>query len=179
MEGQANSQPAPHPGFWQKHGVKLALSLVIAVAFGWMLERGGMPLIPPASAFANVSVPMVVLYVVLFLGWHFVRAARWRHLLAPLADVPLRRIIAVSWIGFAAILLMPLRAGEFVRPYMIRQKGKVTMAAATGTIAAERIIDGLCLTVLLGICMQFSKPLDPLPDHIGKLQIPVAAVPFY
>ena len=38
---------------------------------------------------------------------------------------------------------MPLRAGEFVRPYMIRQKGKVSVAAATGTVGAERIIDGL------------------------------------
>lgn len=179
MEGQASSQPAPHPGFWHKHGTKLGLSLVIAVAFGWMLERGGMPLIPPTTAFARVNVPLVVAYTLTFIVVHTVRATRWRHLLAPLADVPLRRILAVSWIGFGAILLMPLRAGEFVRPYMIRQKGKVSMAAATGTIAAERIIDGLGLTMLLGICMQLAKPLDPLPDHIGKLQIPVAAVPYY
>ena len=179
MEGQANSQPAPHPSFWKKHRVKLGISLVIAVAFGWMLERGGMPLIPPASAFSKVSVPICIAYALTFIAWHAIRATRWRHLLAPLADVPLRRVIAVSWIGFGAILLMPLRAGEFVRPYMIRQKGKVSIAAATGTVGAERIIDGLCLTLMLGICMQFAKPLDPLPDHIGKLNIPVAAVPFY
>jgi uncharacterized membrane protein YbhN (UPF0104 family) len=179
MAGEPSSQSPPHPGFWQKHGGKLALSIVIAVAFGWMLERGGLPLIPPATAFAKVSVPHVVGYTVIFIIWHTVRATRWRHLLAPLADVPLRRIIAVSWIGFCAILLMPLRAGEFVRLYMIRQKGKVTMAAATGTIGAERIIDGLCLTLLLGVCMQFAKPLDPLPDHIGKLQISVVMVPVY
>ena len=179
MAGEANSQPASHPGFWQKHRIKLGISLVIAIAFGWTLERGGLPLIPPASAFAKVSVPSCVAYVFIFSGWHAIRATRWRHLLAPLADVPLRRIIAVSWIGFGAILLMPLRAGEFVRPYMIRQKGKVSIAAATGTIGAERVIDGLFLTLLLGICMQLAKPLDPLPDHIGKLQIPVAAVPFY
>jgi hypothetical protein len=179
MEAEASSPPTPHPGFWHKHGLKLAISLIIAVAFGIMLERGGLPIIPPASAFSKVNVPMCIAYSVIFMGWHAVRATRWRHLLAPLAEVPLRRIIAVSWIGFGATLLMPLRAGEFVRPYMIRQKGKVTMAAATGTIAAERIIDALYLTGLLGICMQFAKPLDPLPDHIGKLQIPVAAVPFY
>jgi uncharacterized protein (TIRG00374 family) len=179
MEGQANSQPAPHPGFWHKHGIKLGVSVFIAVAFGWMLERGGLPIIPPASAFAKVNVPMCIAYCFIFMGWHAVRATRWRHLLAPIADVPLRRIIAVSWIGFGATLLMPLRAGEFVRPYMIRQKGKVTMAAATGTIGAERIIDALYLTLVLGVCLQFAKPLDPLPDHIGKLQIPVAAVPYY
>ncbi|HMJ51976.1 MAG TPA: lysylphosphatidylglycerol synthase transmembrane domain-containing protein [Polyangiaceae bacterium] len=179
MAGEPTSQPAPPPGFWQKHGLKLAISLVIAVAFGWMLERGGLPLIPPASAFARVSVPSTIAFTLIFILWHSLRATRWRHLLAPLADVPLRRIIAVSWIGFGATLLMPLRAGEFVRPYMIRQKGKVSMAAATGTVGAERIIDGLYLTLVLGICLQFAKPFDPLPDHIGKLQIPVAAVPFY
>ena len=30
---------------------------------------------------------------------------------------------------------------------------------------------------MLGICLQLARPLSPLPDHIGKLQIPVAAVP--
>ena len=126
-----------------------------------------------------MSIASCVEYLVLLFAWHFVRATRWRHLLSPIADVPLRRIVAVSWIGFAAILLMPLRAGEFVRPYMIRQRGRISIAAATGTIGAERIIDGLFLTLLLGIGLQFSHPFDPLPDHIGKLQIPVAVVPFY
>jgi hypothetical protein len=177
MSVEVDAQPQTRHGFWRKHGLKLALSIVIAAAFAWTLERGGLPLIPPKSAFARVEVASCVEYMALFIFWHIVRATRWRHLLAPIADVPLRRIIAVSWIGFTAILLMPLRAGEFVRPYMIREKGKVSIAAATGTIGAERIIDGLSLTILLGICLQIAHPLSPLPDHIGKLPIPVAAVP--
>jgi uncharacterized membrane protein YbhN (UPF0104 family) len=157
--------------------VKLLASVIIAGAFVWTLQRGGLPLLPPAEALKSIDLGMTVLYVVLMVAMHFVRSIRWRHLLAPVAEVPARRIIAVSFIGFGAILLMPLRAGEFVRPYMIRDKGKVTMAAATGTIGAERVIDGLFLTVLLGICLQLSTPLSPLPDHIGKLSIPVATVP--
>jgi len=170
---------ATDDSFWRKHGLKLAVSLVIALAFVWTFRRGGLPLIPPASAIAKVPPSTYVGYLGLMVVFHFVRAARWRHLLTPIADVPLRRIVAVSWIGFLAILLMPLRAGEFVRPYMIRQKGKVSVAAATGTVGAERIIDGLYLTLLLGICLQIARPLSPLPDHIGKLHIPVAAVPAY
>jgi glycosyltransferase 2 family protein len=177
MAVDAEAQPKPAHGFWHKHGLKLAVSIVIAAAFVWTFERGGLPLIPPASAFQKVNVASCVEYMAIVVFWHCIRATRWRHLLSPIADVPLRRIVAVSWIGFAAILLMPLRAGEFVRPYMIREKGKVSMAAATGTVGAERIIDGLCLTILLGVCLQISHPLSPLPDHIGKLQIPVAAVP--
>src|SRR5882757_1420518 len=177
MALEATDQPKRAHGFWRKHGLKLAVSIVIAAAFAWTLQRGGLPLIPPAAAFQNVKIANCLEYMGLLITWHAIRATRWRHLLAPIADVPLRRIIAVSWIGFAAILLMPLRAGEFVRPYMIREKGKVSLAAATGTIGAERIIDGLLLTTLLGVCLQLARPLSPLPDHIGKLQIPVAAVP--
>jgi glycosyltransferase 2 family protein len=169
----------PAVSFWRKHGLKLAVSVVIAAAFVWTFRRGGLPLIPPASALRKVELSTYLSYSGLLIVWHLVRATRWRHLLAPIADVPLRRIVAVSWIGFLAILIMPLRAGEFVRPYMIRQKGKVSIAAATGTVGAERVIDGLYLTVLLGICLQLAHPLSPLPDHIGKLQIPVAAVPAY
>ena len=170
---------ATEDSFWQKHGLKLAVSVVIALAFVWTFRRGGLPLIPPAAAIAKVPLSTYVGYVALMIVFHLIRATRWRHLLTPIADVPLRRIVAVSWIGFLAILVMPLRAGEFVRPYMIRQKGKVSIAAATGTVGAERVIDGLFLTILLGICLQLAHPLSPLPDHIGKLHIPVAAVPAY
>jgi uncharacterized membrane protein YbhN (UPF0104 family) len=168
------------PSFWRKHGLKLGVSLVIAVAFAWALRQGGLPLLPPSDAMARVNVNYCIVFMVLFAVGHTIRAVRWRHLLAPIAEgVSLRRIVAVSFIGFAAILIMPMRAGEFVRPYMIRQRGRISIAAATGTIAAERIIDGLALTVLLGVCMQIAVPLSPLPDHIGKLPIPVAAVPLY
>jgi uncharacterized membrane protein YbhN (UPF0104 family) len=166
--------------FLQKHGLKLGVSVVIAAAFGWGLRHGGLPLLPAGDAFARVNVSYCLAYVIIFALMHTVRAMRWRHLLAPIATgIALRRILAVSFIGFAAILVMPLRAGEFVRPYMIRQRGKLSVAAATGTIAAERIIDGLAMTALLGICLQVAHPLSPLPDHIGKLPIPVAAVPLY
>jgi uncharacterized membrane protein YbhN (UPF0104 family) len=179
------TQPTTRPAssvriFWQKHGLKLGVSVLIAAAFAWALRQGGLPLLPPADALARVSLPHCLAFVVVFMATLLVRAVRWRHLLAPIASgVSVRRIVAVSFIGFAAILVMPLRAGEFVRPYMIRQRGKISIAAATGTIAAERIIDGLAMTVLLGACMQLARPLSPLPDHIGKLPIPVAAVPFY
>jgi hypothetical protein len=178
-EGVGSTSPPLTQSFWRKHGLKLAVSIVVAAAFVWTFRRGGLPLIPPAAALQKVELSTYAEYVALLITVHLIRATRWRHLLSPIAEVPLRRVVAVSWIGFLAILIMPLRAGEFVRPYLIRQKGKVSVAAATGTIGAERIIDGLFLTLLLGLCMQIAHPLSPLPDHIGKLQIPVAAVPAY
>jgi uncharacterized protein (TIRG00374 family) len=166
-------------GFFRVHGVKLAVSIVIAAGFVWTLNRGGLPLVPARDALERVDVGMCVEYLAVCAVWLLIRAARWRHLLAPIAPVPTRRVIAVSFIGFTAVLLLPLRAGELVRPYLIRDGSKISMVAATGTIGAERIIDGLSLTLLLGVCLQIATPLSPLPDHIGRLPIPVAAVPFY
>lgn len=167
------------PAVWRRHATKLVVSLVIAVAFVLVFRRGGIPLAPPREALGRVSPLAVAGYAATMIGMQWFRAARWRWLLAPIARVPLRRIINVSFVGFAAILLMPLRAGEFVRPYMMRQKGHVSLAAATGTIGAERVIDGLLLTGMLGLCLRVAPMLDPLPSRIGKLEIPVALVPFY
>jgi hypothetical protein len=119
----------------------------------------------------------VFAYVALWCFVHVLRAVRWRFLLEPICHVPLRRIIAVSFVGFAAIVFLPLRAGEAVRPLLIRRKGELSGWAATGTIAAERIIDGLCLSLVLLAGLSFSTPLSPLPDHIGGLPISPAIVP--
>jgi len=165
------------PGFFSKHGGKLITSLVIGAAFAWLMHKGALPLLPPRESFARVSWTMVGVYLALWSLVHFVRAARWHYLLAPMTRVSLKSIIAVSWIGFAAILLLPLRAGEAVRPLMIRKRSDVSGWAATGTIAAERILDGLFLSLMLLAGLSLAKPLDPLPDHIGNLPVSPTIVP--
>src|SRR5262249_18320501 len=108
---------------------------------------------------------------------HYFRAIRWRHLLRPVGQVSNRSVLAVSWIAFAAILLSPLRSGEVVRPYLITRRGSVRLWEATGTIGAERVMDGLVLSLILFASLSLSTPLDPLPDHVGDLPVPAALVP--
>lgn len=143
----------------------------------WLLRAGALPLFPGPEAFAGVKWWTVWAYTAIWIAVHLVRSLRWHWLLAPIHRVSLRKVLTVSTIGFAAILLMPLRTGEIVRPVLIRQQGKLTAWEATGTVAAERIIDGLMLSALLFIALQLATPLDPLPDHIGALPVPVAVVP--
>jgi uncharacterized protein (TIRG00374 family) len=107
---------------------------------------------------------------------NYFRAVRWRYLLRSFADVPRRRVLAVSWIGFAAILLMPFRLGEIVRPYMLREKGKLSMSSATGTVVAERVVDGLYLSIILAIALVFIPTIDPLPARVVGLPISVQQV---
>jgi uncharacterized protein (TIRG00374 family) len=81
---------------------------------------------------------------------HLCRSLRWNHLLAPLGvKVPVGPLLAISSVGFMAILALPARLGELVRPGLLRKGGYTTAAAALGTVAVERIVDGLIISLLV------------------------------
>jgi hypothetical protein len=44
-------------------------------------------------------------------------------------------------------------------------------------VGAERVIDGLFMSVVLFVALQFSHRLDPLPNRIGELPVPARIVP--
>ncbi|HTV22666.1 MAG TPA: lysylphosphatidylglycerol synthase domain-containing protein, partial [Polyangiaceae bacterium] len=46
-----------------------------------------------------------------------------------------------------------------------------------GTLGAERIVDGLVLSLLLFAALSLSPRLDPLPERLGDLPISVAIIP--
>ena len=165
------------PGSGRRLLWQLGLGAVIAGFFVWLMRAGAMPLLPHAAAFADMRWWTAAVY---FVGWslvHVLRAWRWQLLLAPIAKVSLRRVFAASFVGFLAILVLPLRAGEVVRPVMVREQGKLSAWAAAGTLGAERIADGLVLSALLFVALSLSTPLDPLPDRLGDLPISVSLIP--
>lgn len=91
----------------------------------------------------------VLLYVVTLAFTHLFRSWRWEYLLRPIGvSIPLSRLLPISSVGFMAILALPMRLGEFVRPYYVAREGHVRMSAALGTVAVERIIDGLMISIL-------------------------------
>lgn len=166
------------PGSWvRRNALKLGGSIVAGLCLAWLLRAGGLPVVPSADAFVAVDWNAVGLFVLIWLFVLFIRSARWHFLIAPIQQVPLRSVLTVSFIGLGALVLFPLRTGELVRPALIRAHGNVSGWAAAGTIAAERVIDGLFLSSLLFAALRYSTPIEPLPDHIGNLPVPVAAVP--
>lgn len=110
----------------------------------------------------------LLLYVASLAPTHFFRAARWEYLLRPIGvSVPLRRLLPISSVGFMAIMALPFRLGEFVRPYYLVREGRCRMSAALGTVAVERVVDGLIVSsILFGTYLlsreQFSRPVAVL-----------------
>jgi uncharacterized protein (TIRG00374 family) len=90
---------------------------------------------------------------------HFLRVWRWAPLMAPLGKFDFWTLNCVGAVSFLALFVFPLRLGEFARPYLIARTGKVRKSAAFGTIAVERVMDGLMMALLLALVL-FALPVE-------------------
>jgi uncharacterized membrane protein YbhN (UPF0104 family) len=83
------------------------------------------------------------------------RARRWRWLFPPGPEPP--GIVAATMIGYMANNVLPLRAGEIVRIYVMAQKlresGRMTGTQGfwlvTATMVVERVLDSLAIVLML------------------------------
>ena len=96
-------------------------------------------------------------YLVLLVAVHLTRTIRWGILLEPVADVPFGRLNAVSAVGFMALMILPFRLGEFARPYLVAEPGKLRASTALSSIVTERVADGIFSGLLLVVVM-FAVP---------------------
>jgi uncharacterized protein (TIRG00374 family) len=78
---------------------------------------------------------------------YVVRALRWQYLLAPIGPTHFSTAFRTTVIGFAATFLLPARAGEVIRPYLLARREGLNATAAFATIILERLLD--LITVLL------------------------------
>ncbi len=88
----------------------------------------------------------------------FVRAQRWRVLLVEATGngYPLLPIVSATSIGFMANLLLPLRAGEVVRPLLLTRSTGTPVSTAFATAVLERLLDMIAVLVLLVVVVLFS-----------------------
>ena len=112
--------------------------------------------------FADLA-PYLAGYIGLLVVIHLCRALRWNNLLAPLGvKIPPGPLLAISSVGFMALLALPARLGEFVRPGLLRKRG-ISGTAALGTVAVERIVDGLMISLVVFGAF-FSQRSDSSPS---------------
>ena len=85
---------------------------------------------------------------VLFLSF-WLRCYRWSVLMRPVAAISPRRLFSYSIIGYMANNLIPARAGELIRAYVLGERERVSTVGTLGAIAVERLFDGCVLVLML------------------------------
>lgn len=147
-------------------GVLAALTLGSLAWAGWGMDFGATW--AAASGFdLRWSAPMLVC----LLGTLILRVFRFRLLLDHPVDN--RAMLGVTAIGFLAINVVPLRMGEFVRPYLLAERHGAPFGLALAALFVERLLDLSALMVLLAIVGGFVD-LPPTGMRVGDLDLLVA-----
>lgn len=104
---------------------------------------------------------------------HWLRAIRWNILLGPLGYKPkVSHSFLSLMVGYLVNLVIP-RGGELSRCYNLYKLDKVPVESSFGTVVVERVIDLLCLILLIALSFILeSKKLfafiDTLPIGDGE-----------
>jgi len=124
------------------------LGLAVSLLLVYLLARS-VELASVGKAFREADFAYLLPALVLYFGGVLVRAARWGFLLRSVQRLSLRRLFMVLSVGFMANDVLPLRAGEAARAYLLWRKERLDPTATVATIVVERILDGIVLTGFL------------------------------
>ena len=102
------------------------------------------------------------------------RGVRWIYLLRPLKRVGLGPTFSGTIIGFTASNILPLRAGEFVRAYVLAKNQNLKASATFATIVVERLCDGFCVLAILVLALT-TMPF-PESSDVASLSEPMQKV---
>ncbi len=138
----------------------IVIGLAISALALWLLVRQ-IDFVQARLAVAQARwwwlLPALALYFVSL----SVRAWRWRWLLMGVRPLSWRQMWPVTAIGYAGNVLLPARLGELLRAIVLGRRG-VHVSAALGSIATERVLDGLAtvgILLLAGYSLPGSAPL--------------------
>ena len=120
------------------------LSILVAVLLLIVLMRG-VDLPSLAQTAASLRPLPALLVLCAFVLNHALRIARWQALAS---QIPARINVRVCLAAFLAILVLPLRLGEIVRPAGLLRAG-FPLEETLPLLAAERLLDLLALALLI------------------------------
>jgi uncharacterized protein (TIRG00374 family) len=103
-------------------------------------------------------------------GSFYLRALRWRFLVCTVKEVKTADLFSPLMIGFMANML-PARAGEFIRAYLLSRKERISFSASFATIFIERLFDLVMVLLLFVWVLLFMPDAFSSGDQAGSFQM--------
>ncbi len=110
--------------------------------------------------------PSLLLVVISFL----LRAIRWRFIIRSLKEVKTSNLISPLIIGYMGNVL-PARAGEFLRAYLLSKKENMSFSSSFATLFIERVFDLFMVLLLLVLSLQLMPDTFVSGDLGAKHQL--------
>jgi uncharacterized protein (TIRG00374 family) len=140
-----------HFGQWL--GVAVSVLLLWLVLRNFNLREVGRTLV-------SINYLMMVPLTAIVLLDFFVRALRWRELFDTPQKPGLKNLFNAMMIGYLANNVLPARAGELVRSWVLGKQENRAKTTVLATIVVERVCDLLMALLLLAVVLFYF----PLPS---------------
>jgi uncharacterized protein (TIRG00374 family) len=152
--------------------VRTVLILLLTFGLLWFFFRNAD--MPRVWAEMRRARPLLLVGAVLLTGVTYVlRALRWQYLLAPIGHTRFGNAFRATVIGFAATFLLPARAGEVIRPYLLARREGLSGTAAFATIILERLLDLVTVLMLFAFFVLTADPasMSAAPAAMERVQV--------
>lgn len=138
---------------------RIAVGLGATGAFAWLLLRD-VRVAEVGEALARANVAYLPEVAVVFLARYWLRALRWRALVAHLRKVSVLEALPRVVLAQGANLVLPFQLGYGVMIQVSARKFGVSRLHLLGAEAVERLLDGVTFALFLAATMAF-VPLGP------------------
>jgi len=139
--------------------VRIALSAIVSVVLLWLALRD-VDWDEAVTAMRGASYWYILLMVPVTWWSLYIRAQRWRVFLGRVGVAPMATLVASTNIGFMANMVLPLRAGEVIRPVLLSRKETLPLSGVLGSCLLERIFDMFCILTLFGLSVVLVEVSD-------------------
>ena len=130
-----------------------------------------------AASFKTVDYLYTVPAVVAILLSFFFRAFRWRILISPMKQVKVADLFSPLMVGFMANIL-PARAGEFIRAYLLGKKHGIPFSGAFASIIVERLFDIVAILLLFAWVFMFNAEILSSEATVSGVSLQTVATRF-
>ena len=135
-----------------KRTLKLAIGIGVSIFCVWLSMRDVRPAeVLRALSQANYFGFAAVMATTLIGFW--IRAVRWGSLIHEPRPIRSGNLFGATMIGFMANNVLPLRLGEFIRPWALARRENLSRSTLFATVVVERAIDMVTLLVIFWISL--------------------------
>ncbi len=171
LEGSEGTATRPWLGWVSGHAWRLALGLVLGLLAGAFTLQGTN--LGEVWALLTRAAPgSVALSLLLVAVTQLAKALRWQAILGGRTRLPLIQALRGLLLGQALNLLVPGRAGDFTRAYLVGRRLTVGSVFTFYTIVIEKTSEALMLLA----CLAALLFLGPWPDWLSQSGIVTAVL---
>jgi conserved hypothetical protein len=128
------------------------LGIAVSVIAIWILVQS-VDIAKAADVLRTASPAWIALMLVTALVDVGARGARWRALLAPIAQLPFRRVLGYTFMGYLANNVLPARLGELYRSHALGEGEGVSRTTVLGTVVVERVVDTVMVVAIASVAV--------------------------